>query len=255
MIKQMTDQEYNKIEALRNSDLKNFMISPSFYKYKLEQSKVFTSKGMRLGTVLHKMLLEPDLVEKDIEVCIKYKTDQGEGFKKLFQYYQEEENKLLVLEREFNTATTIYDKLSRVYPTLFTTIQKSITELVVVGDIEGVRVKAKLDIYDEESKTIIDLKTTGNPVDQIKDTIKKFRYDVQQVHYTEVANAAGMEVNYFNFLFCETEFPNNIALVSIDPVSIKQTEEEYITSLRGFRECLKTNTWLDRPIIKEIITL
>lgn len=66
--------------------------------------------------------------------------------------------------------------------------------------------KAKVDFYDPESETLVDLKTTSQ-FDNLKSQVFKYSYDISLVHYKEGLQANGLKVTNLAWLFVESEYP------------------------------------------------
>lgn len=90
-------------------------------------------------------------------------------------------------------------------------------ELSVLADVEGVPSKCRFDRL-LENRIGVDLKTTrsGPGPYQLTRAVIDYGYDLQQDHYLQVAEAAGIELDGFMFVFVQNVEPFHVTVVELD---------------------------------------
>ncbi len=89
-----------------------------------------------------------------------------------------------------------------------------------------------------------DLKTTRDRLDDWHaQSAVKFRYDVQQVHYSEGARANGIDVKDFLFVVVEKQAPYSCAVLGFHPEDIEAAFSEWRMDLGTYAACLRSGKW------------
>ena len=185
----MSDEDYNKIEALRSTE------SKCFVNWKGE-----TFPGKYYANYIYKPF--------------KVMKDEVTGEKDVFVIGNKVHEKVLFGTTDFNTHPKIFKEgaatriknrntvdlcasslLAR--PLFRNLLEGSYRELVVIVTCPatGLRLKAKMDIVDSDLQTITDIKTTGNLSELTttadwKSGFLNYGYPIQEQHYLYCANLA-----------------------------------------------------------------
>lgn len=89
-----------------------------------------------------------------------------------------------------------------------------------------------------------DLKTTRDRLDDWHaQSAVKFRYDVQQVHYSEGLKANGIDVQDFLFVVIEKTAPHSCAVFGLTEEDIDNAWTEWRMDLGTYAACLKSGEW------------
>jgi exodeoxyribonuclease VIII len=237
------ESEYNKIEALRSSDLKNFMRSPRYYKYLLENpgAKTFNESSVNIGTAVHCGLLEPEefkhrfmLAKVKTKVCKEWHASKAVA---------KEQGKILLSTAEFETADHIC-KRARSEPIIQKILEGSRTEVTAVAKIEGIWCKARADILVQAadgSNIIYDIKTTSKQLDQFKRfAIYDYSYDISAAYYQMVFRACKVPVRYFRLIALESTPAYEARIFEFSSNKLAQVEGRIITALNEYNNCLRT---------------
>ena len=141
--------------------------------------------AMNLGSAAHTILLEPHLFETEWCVSPKFdgRTTEGKNGKKQFDEANLGKNIITDVEfdliKSFTTACYRNPEVSRI-------LKDYEKEKTYQFELNGIEMKARLDLVSEKDNVIIDLKTTrdASPKEFTADLIN-MNYDVQMFHYAQ----------------------------------------------------------------------
>lgn len=90
-------------------------------------------------------------------------------------------------------------------------------EMSVFTDVDGVPSKSRFDRL-LENGVAVDLKTTrsGPGEYELTKTVLSYGYELQEAHYRAVADAAGIELTGFMFVFVQNVDPYHVTVVELD---------------------------------------
>ena len=205
----LTDGEYFGEENFFNFSLiKELLKSPLHFQTARVTPKEATP-AMKLGSTIHCYLLEPlrfaneYLEEPELDKRTKeYKEFAAKNTDK-FLYSKKDVNpileKLESIKKENNTEA---------YPSLLRVLnQKTTNENAIFWD----KFKCKIDAYDEESNTLIDIKTTSDASPEaFQKTIFNSAYSIQLAHYAKGLMAAGKDTYEFKIIAIQTSAPYDV---------------------------------------------
>jgi hypothetical protein len=188
----MTEQEYNKLDGLRASNIKAFIDNPDKHAYDLANPSE-DKEHFKLGTAIHMAYYEPERFEAHYKEYTGNTTKSGTPAKQSRadkEYYTlfTEKNK----GKEFLTTVeidTIKDIVSELPP-----LPKGTTaETTFTKEIEGITCKCRVDAFFGDIGQ--DLKTTqhANP-SKFKWAIRDFGYMYQLAFYSIVSGIKDWEI-------------------------------------------------------------
>jgi len=234
----MNQQEYNKIEAMNFSGLKHFLKSPKHYiRWKNEGDE--DKPEFRMGRAVHVLVLEGyDVFQKQFAVAPVCDRRTKQGKLDWENFMIENAGKDFLSAEDFVTARNVADAFRQ--NDWFKSMSDPadiVVEQVMVGEIHGVKFKGRLDLYNKNSKCIIDVKTMRDTptYSEVEHTMNKHRYTLQEVIYRELAEQNDMEVKDFWFGFAEKEEPNSLGFYGS---GAERIAEEY-SRLRNYCEIIK----------------
>ena len=129
-------------------------------------------------------------------------------------------------------------------------------EQILYGEIDGVKVKCRLDCHVESTHTIIDLKTTtdANELDFGR-SCKKYRYHVQDAFYSEVYRQNYGVTPRFIFLAIEKSAPHLNELYELSEYDRERGAELYRADLQTYKRCTESGIWHGLTESTEVKTL
>lgn len=188
VIERMTDDEFyygelNKL-ALSSSSIKLLVDSPKKYHYITKYGQP-ESQGLRDGTLLHTLILEPEKWDKFHFVDVASKNAKA---------YKEakEEFGVVYTRTEKENAERVADALLK-NEVAVRMLSKASFEVPILGEVMGVPFRGKADILTD--KGITDIKTTSD-IKAFPYSAKKYGYDIQVYLYCNLFN-----VHYSDFKF------------------------------------------------------
>lgn len=197
--------------------------------------------GAALGTATHLAILQPEIYLESVYILpkldLRFKKDKEEKQ----QLVEENDGKIIIsyedgqtIERMKNAVdcnNTARSFLSRIVH----------TEVSVVFDWNGVRMKARLDAVTNDDY-ILDLKTTQDASPQgFAKSIATFGYAGQAATYSESLSAHGREVRGFVFIAVEKEEPHGVACYQLDEKSLDFGRRRIERALETYSMCKKYN--------------
>jgi hypothetical protein len=204
------DNEYYNgigLEFISNSDIKLIIESPrTFDLIKRNPNLRVHTTPMVLGNFLHTAILEPHKVDDKFIV-----VDASSRATKRYKEMANETTKNCLLINEYNNMMACAERLTNhedVKP--FLVGEKEVPN---VGTIFNHNFKCKADIWNPETNTIIDIKTTSD--------INNFNYSARKYYYNSQAYIYRKLFNAENFVFVVVD-------KSSQDIGIFETSEEFV---------------------------
>ena len=278
---------YLEIEALNSHGAQTILDkSPAHFAYEREHPRE-QSAAMRLGTLLHDLLLEP---EKCAYRIIPEGADKASNMGKevLVSFYcaalEREapriEEKLAdgkrlsaqldILEASFAerglyaVKQEAFGRAQRMRDSLFANpIAKSILDdgspevTLLWRDREfQVPKKARVDWLPEAHEIMPDIKTIAAAGwEDTMRSVAKFGYRLQAAHYLEGAAAVGLPHKIFALFFVESDPPHGVRLVHFDPRDVQEGAARLRAATRQYAEAVASGRWPGYPVEIERIDL
>lgn len=228
IINNMPFDEYLSLDRLSSSAIKDFMISPSWYKQRKEIPFKETA-AMRKGTMIHTWMLEnPKFAKEYYPVPTMAKKTKAE--KELYAAYVEAaQGRELVLESEIEFLKKLPLKSS------------TKNEVTVLFEINGVPCKSRFDILHPTG--IEDLKSI-NDLTKINRDFANFKYYIQAGFYAQAYfEAFGEWPEFFNFTFVSTGEYFDFITCDIAFDYLEHGRMEVLEAVERFKECRERDVW------------
>lgn len=237
----MTNKEYHAHPAVSKSGLDLINRSPAHFKWARE-NKQDATPAMRIGSLTHLAVLEPDLFQSTCAVIpnIDRRTKQGKADWDKFAaehptcelITSEEHSRILAIRDAVNAhsiAAKLIAKIDAVEVSTFWTDKDT-----------GVECKCRPDAV-LSNGMLIDLKTTQDAGDGFASSVRKFRYHVQAAFYGD--GMGSMETRPMVFIAVETQPPYLVACHMIAPDSLQCGREAYKRNLQTYASCMESGNW------------
>ena len=216
----MLAADYHKIEALSASGAKQLLRSPSHY-IAAKAKPVEPTAAMKLGTVVHTLILEPDKAAIEIAVCPKFDLRTTFGKTGQAEFEAGALGKLVINEDVYARASRIADAvLAHVF------IKENLTgggdvEAVMLWRQHGVNCKARTDLL--QGASIFDVKTCQDASPEgFARQIATYSYHIQAAHYAAgYREVTGWDLDRFIFIAVESEAPYAVGIYQLDPRSLQ----------------------------------
>jgi len=156
------------------------------------------------GNLIHDAILLPDLVD---EMYLSSPTKGGDTIA-ANKLRTENPNKIIVGQGMIETAKEIAHKVDLIYGDFIRSAYKEVS-VFHQNEVTGLLHKCRPDIYNEQQKIIIDVKSSkaNNHAEFIK-TLEQYDYDLSAAWYTDTMRDAGFRVDVFAWLVVPKEQPH-----------------------------------------------
>lgn len=237
----MNEREYHTHHALGSSDIKQLLQNPHGFR----QEKP-TSKALELGSLVHRLILEPQEFESCYYVLDNIDKRTKEGKEKYLKALAEAEaeNKEIIDIATFQQGKEIAEAFNQ--SAVSKLISGGVAEYCAFDEIDGVAVKCKPDYYREDKKIIIDLKTTslagGASALNFQKAVANYRYYIQASLYMRILGA-----DEFYFIAIETQSPFMIGVYKLDISALELGETQIKKAIKRYKNLskYKANIYLD----------
>lgn len=254
----MTDADYHAHEALSKTKLSDFIESPLLYYHKhisgLMSRKSETTQ-MMTGSIIHECVL---LGRPLNEVCAVIPKDcltangsiNSRG--KAWQDFCLEATGYRVKRQEYEQlkAMLAADSIQQLRRFVNSSSMRRTIECPIFWTDEqtGIECRCKPDWFVEQRNGVecYDLKVSPmiSP-QQFKSQLKRFRYWLQDRHYSKGLRAlTGLDVT-FTFVVVEPAFPFRVAMYHLDNDAKALGDAEYRRQLGRYAECVESGDWRD----------
>lgn len=238
----ITEKEYRSLPYLNASKFKAFFTSPLHFK---EQESPEETEDMRIGTAVHTMLLEPNNYHKTIAFSPMGLDRRKTADKLAWEEFVESSRGKTALKGESREIVVGCVKAIEAHNTANNIIQKCDKEQVVVGELEGVECKGKLDLICVPCGILADVKTTakGASLEEFIYEMKDRRYWVQMAFYTLLAEQMYNRKFSFKFIVVEKSAPYGVAVVTISDALMEASKKKVSLALINMKMCLEHDQW------------
>lgn len=247
-IENMTDSEYFSIPYYSASAIKTYDQNPELINYKRtpENPHIFAekkeSKAMLMGSLVHKAILEPLEFAENRSVYMDMLS----------------KNDVEILDNIIESCLK-NKEISEILR------DAKFTEKVIIFDVEYIlddnkkvklKCKAKIDLF-TKSGYLVDLKTMPR-LENTKDHIDNFRYDLQLAFYKHALESIGEKVKGTAIISLEKQPPYSAHTFELSNNYITRGLKGgfiYTREVRGWVELLKEMHFNPRPRFKSAITV
>jgi len=181
----LTNQEYRTVKAFSKSDLDLIHKSPALAEWSKNAPQT-ESEVANIGTATHAALLEPDLFESDYIRMPKFDKHTKAGKEAAAAFAETMQGKIVFSAEDYDLVVAMRDS-TLAHPIankLLTSPGQS--ETSIFFEMDGVKCKARPDRITEIDGVhyVIDVKTSAD-VEKFNFSVRDYRYDVQDVFYSE----------------------------------------------------------------------
>lgn len=196
--------------------------------------------ALRIGSLTHRAILEPDTMEGSFHVRplgMKFNTKEGMAWR------DSHADKPILTGDEANAIRAMRDSVWR-HPVASRILKHSDCERSAFADDRGQLLKSRFDALPRGVKFIADLKTCeAADRDSVERSISKYGYFRQAAFYLKVADLLGLDRESFVFIFVEKVPPYCVAVYQLDDLVIEAGHRVITRDLDLLRQCQESNTW------------
>jgi hypothetical protein len=233
---------HSETQHLSSSNLKLLLSSPQeFYQQKILGNKPEqqNSSALELGSYVHSLILEPELVAQEYAMFSGWRKQGAE-----FDAFKEaNQGKAIISQPQAHNGQRLA-KTVQACPPALDLLKGGEAELSIACELHGVKAKMRADYLNIEQKYIVDVKTTrwpSNP-DTFKRTVKDLGYELSAAYYAAIAGTAlGGVFDFYWLVISKTDYECQVYKAS------SQTMAEGTTlvykALALYKQCLNTSVW------------
>lgn len=241
----MPATDYHKIEALSASGAKLLLRSPAHY-LAARNTPREPSAAMRLGTIVHGLILEPDTFRDQFAVMPKFDKRTTIGKKAAEEFEQNNVDKIVIDEYTHERATAIATSVLK-HPVVTQHLRGGNAEVTMLWDQYGVPCKARYDYM--TGSAIFDVKTCQDASPEgFSRQIANFQYHLQAAHYAAgFREVVGWDLDRFVFIAVETEAPYATGVYTLDARSLQSGRLLMERAAEAYKKALEHAT--DMPAV------
>lgn len=251
-LRECTNSEYHgEKEHLSSSNYKLLLEDlQKFYNEKiLGIKKVEEEKAhYQDGSYLHSLILEPEQVEKEYAFFTGIKK-QGKAFE---EFKEVNKGKTILGVNQKKRVDGWFETYKKC--TVATELIKGGSpELSLFGELKGIKTKVRADYINSDEGYIVDVKTTsfGLEVEDFKNTMSSFHYELSAALYSEMFEAYFGKPFQFYFLVVGKEIAG-CKVFRLGEKSRSKGQMQLNEARKIYKNCLLTNNWHNAKIEAEI---
>ncbi|EAJ1232609.1 exodeoxyribonuclease VIII [Campylobacter fetus] len=237
---QFSNKDYHARSELSKSDLDLLAKSPLHYKNKEFKEQ---SKAMLLGSITHKLVLEPNDFKNEFSIIPQVDKRTKQGKELLAEFETNLSGKIAIESDIFDTAKDMANEVLAMRQTAFF-LRDGKAEQSYFSELESVKVKCRPDFYNENLGLLVDLKTTSDASAKgFMSSVANFNYHMQAAFYTDIMRNLGFKIDKFLFIAVETKAPYYVGFYELDIAALEQGRDRYKELLGLYKWCVEHNNW------------
>ena len=236
--------EYTKMDGLNQSKLALFKRCPQKFKHALTLEREDTD-ALRIGRAIHTAVFQPELFNGEFLCLPEIDRRTTRGREEYAAIVSANPDKTVLKKDEFNRALEIATAV-RGDRHVMKLIEGAHVEMSVqwTDSATDVLCKARLDCYNEELGTVVDLKTTidASP-NGFSRKLYSYGYNRQAAWYLESLRAHNELAHHFVFAAVEKEPPYSLGLYRLSDEALKLSRTENQNLLMKYAACVRSDYW------------
>jgi exodeoxyribonuclease VIII len=231
----MTQEEYDKLNALNYTGAKLILRSPKLYKHWLDNKTENDedTPALRMGRLIHLATLQPDLYDAKIAIappCDRRTKDGKEIWSNFVNTVKDGQEIVTQSESEMITSISISAKegIDIVTKDVGSDV-KRYAEKVVVAKHNGIDIKGRPDFWCGD--IVIDIKSTQDAKSFSKDVVN-YKYFMQAAWYLNLTKA-----KKFYFVAVEKTAPFDFAIYTLDDEALAEGQKLMDKACALYGEC------------------
>ncbi len=242
----ISNEEYHASEGVSRSGLMLFRKSPMHYwdEYLNKDNVKEETPSEKLGSIIHKAILEPDYFYKTYVVAPAFNKRYKDQKIAYQNWCQENREKIIIENKDYYKASKIVDSVYRDRDSIYV-LKGGINEQAIYWEENETLCKFKPDNMKQESGIVVDIKTTSSAEEALFSySAKKYGYQLQAAmgkiafEYT-----FRKKLDKFIFLAVETEKPYCTRIIFASDQCFDKGTEEFYKLLAIYQDCLDKNEW------------
>ncbi|MBL4651293.1 MAG: PD-(D/E)XK nuclease-like domain-containing protein [Flavobacteriales bacterium] len=243
----VSNSDYHASSAIGSTSLKIAGESMHLYKLSIDGNLPFNvTDAIRLGTTVHKRVLEPETFNEDI--AIKPDLPWSKANKIILQEFADVNQGKTIITKDQAEISRLMCESVRSHPEviemgLLSNSNEFESSGFYVDQGTGLSCKYRPDV--KSSWMLADLKTTVDVSPSgFSRTIQKFGYHISAAHYLEGERQLfGLNHEQFIFIVVSSKYPFSVAVYTLDECSLQRGYELRERYLARINDCTEKGVW------------
>lgn len=239
--KTMSNDDYHRHGAVSHSGIMRFMHNPNSYhaEYMLGQRE--ETQPMKIGTLLHQSIMEPEVFKNGYVVPTKYSGTGSVALNREEIAKHKNSGATIITEQELVMIEMMRDNFRR-SPFLVDSLAAGNIEHSFFFEIGGVEAKARPDFY--KPKVAFDIKSTADIGSrEFSKSIYTYGYHVQGAMMIDALRQNGIEIDYFVIVAFEKRYPYTTTQFILSDNAIELGRATYKKTIAEIEEYKNKNLW------------
>lgn len=256
----MTEKDYRAAPGMNVSLLVHGLKSMRHLRWEMDHPTEQTP-AMRRGTMAHTFILEPDEFHKRYVIQPPFHLDaancSGKGKKqvpsqsKLTTYYKERvaefeaehEGAEIITEADVEWCEAVRQSVLSEPPAEMW-LDVCEREVVLFGEICGMKCKGRLDLLSRQHGAVVDLKFTTDVRPRLfGNQAAKLHMPIRLAFYRELARQNGVSAKSFYLIAVEQAGPYDCVVFDVPDIVLDNAWEQIERTIKQVQECEKTGVW------------
>jgi len=255
LVPDVPEAQYHADPALGSTDLKNILRSPAHYI--TAKGEPLDSPALRLGTLVHECILDPDLWSKRVtspKFDRRTKAGKAEYAEWTARVDAEGLREVSVDDRALCEAMRESAMRAPLVRAVLEHAKDREVSCFWKDADTGVHCKARLDAH--KPGLVMDLKTTQDASSgAFRNSVARFRYHVQAAHYSEGVRAVTGEWPDYAIVAIEKTPPYACAVYMLDEEALGVGALMREHALKVYAECCEKDEWPGYVQTTQVLTL
>lgn len=241
-----SNEEYHSDRSFYSSSALKMLLKDkqAFYRKFIlnEKQEKVVNHNFTFGSLIHAMLLEPELV--DDEFCVFDGNKSSQAYK---TFVKENKGKEIVTPTAWNNALHLRDVCRQ--DSAFSYIQGGEAEKTLAGEMGGMPIKVRADYIKDDY--ILDIKTTSmdiTKIENIERACANYGYALSAALYLDMFKKKRKKLKRFLFWFVHKQ-TGNTALVQASEEFLEHGRNQIKEAIDIYNEAVKNDNWEGLPLI------
>jgi hypothetical protein len=260
-IEDMPAGAYHEVPAMGSTLLRELLNgTPRHALASLEKPR--ESEAMDFGTAVHARLLEPRRYEQLVAVAPKLDRRTTAGKAAYAEFTAAAAGKTVIDAEDAEGVEMIAENLSRMRNLSRLLDRAKHREASVFANCptSGLRIKARLDAFDQTGGVVVDIKTTRDSASPqaFRSTLARYQYGAQAAHYLRVCQEAGIlsgPAVDFVFVVIENRYPYAIGAYMLSQQAVETYRPAVEQAYQTWEAAVRTGVYPAYPDQVEAVDL
>jgi hypothetical protein len=242
--KSLPFKAYTQMDGVNNSKLSLLRQCPQKYIHFLDHNREDTP-ALSLGRAIHTAVLEPENFNKEFFCLPDLDRRTIKGREEYNKLCAKNADKTVLKADEFNKALEIATAV-RSNSSVIKLLEGCEAEVSLdwVDHDTAIKCKARVDAYNEQLATIVDLKTTTDASSKgFPRKLFAYGYHRQAAFYLNGLRSNGLQARHFVFVAVEKDPPFAVGIYRLTDDVIALADKENTHLLRKLKACQESGEW------------